>query len=338
MDLRDTIRKRERIYEDYVVDLRPKSLEEFVGQEKVKEKLKISIDASKLRNDHLDHILLVGPPGLGKTTLAQIIANELGVEVHITSGPVLEKQGDLAAILTNLNKGDVLFIDEIHRMSRSVEELLYTAVEDFQIDIMVGKGAGARSVRIPLNPFTLIGATTRAGLLTSPLRSRFGMILELEFYTPVELGTIVKKAAKLLGYEIEEDAAVELGRRARGTPRIALRLLKRVRDLATVENKKVIDISIVRKTMKILEIDDLGLDGTDRKILRTIIEVYGGGPVGLNSLSATLGMEPDTISEVYEPYLLQAGLLARTSRGRIATDLAYRHLGYEKQGELFKDV
>ena len=317
--------------------LRPKKLEEFIGQESVKGKLSIAIDAAKMRKEPLDHVLLVGPPGLGKTTLAQIIANEMGVQIHVTSGPILERQGDLASILTSLERGDVLFIDEIHRMSKAVEELLYTAIEDFQIDIMIGKGPGARSVRIPLQPFTLVGATTRAGLLTSPLRSRFGMILELTLYSPEELAEIVKKAASVLGMGIEEEAALELGKRARGTPRIALRLLKRVRDVATVERKKVIDLEVVRKTMDILEIDELGLDSTDRRILKTIIEVYGGGPVGLNALAATLGMEPDTISEVYEPYLLQAGLIARTNRGRIATDKAYSHLGIERQGKLFEE-
>lgn len=320
---------------DDVIVLRPQNLNEFVGQENVKRKLSIALSAAKMRRESLDHILLVGPPGLGKTTLSQIIANELGVQIHITSGPILERQGDLASILTSLERGDVLFIDEIHRMSRSVEEILYSAVEDFQIDIMIGKGAGARSVRIPLQPFTLIGATTRAGLLTSPLRSRFGMILELVFYSPEELSEIVKKASEKLGISIEDDAAVEVGRRSRGTPRIALRLLKRVRDVATVEKMNIIDLDIVEKTMRILEIDELGLDATDRRIIKTMIEIYGGGPVGLNALAATLGMEPDTISEVYEPYLLQAGLIARTSRGRIVTDKGYKHLGYERQEKLF---
>ncbi len=320
---------------DDVVVLRPQTLDEFVGQENVKKKLSIALNAAKMRGEPLDHVLLVGPPGLGKTTLSQIVANELGVQIHITSGPILERQGDLASILTSLERGDVLFIDEIHRMSRSVEELLYSAVEDFQIDIMIGKGAGARSVRIPLQPFTLIGATTRAGLLTSPLRSRFGMILELAFYSPQELAEIVKKASEKLGISISEDAATEIGKRSRGTPRIALRLLKRVRDVATVENLDVIDLEVVEKTMRILEIDEIGLDSTDRRIIKTIIEVYGGGPVGLNALAATLGMEPDTISEVYEPFLLQAGLIARTSRGRVVTDRAYELLGYEKQEKLF---
>ncbi len=320
---------------DDVVVLRPQTLDKFVGQENVKKKLSIALNAAKMRGEPIDHVLLVGPPGLGKTTLSQIVANELGVQIHITSGPILERQGDLASILTSLERGDVLFIDEIHRMSRSVEELLYSAVEDFQIDIMIGKGAGARSVRIPLQPFTLIGATTRAGLLTSPLRSRFGMILELAFYSPQELAEIVKKASEKLGISISEDAATEIGKRSRGTPRIALRLLKRVRDVATVENLDVIDLEVVEKTMRILEIDEIGLDSTDRRIIKTIIEVYGGGPVGLNALAATLGMEPDTISEVYEPFLLQAGLIARTSRGRVVTDRAYELLGYEKQEKLF---
>ncbi len=318
-----------------VVNLRPKSLKDFIGQENVKKKLKIAIEASKMRGDHLDHILLVGPPGLGKTTLAQIVANELGVNIYATSGPVLERQGDLAAILTNLSRGDVLFIDEIHRMAKSAEELLYTAIEDFKIDIMIGKGPAAKSVRISLNPFTLIGATTRSGLLTSPFRSRFGIILELSFYEPKELATIIEKAAEMMDIKIEKEASLILGKRSRGTPRIALRLLKRVRDVATVEGKDVIDVETVEKAMRILDIDDLGLDEIDRRILKTIIEVYGGGPVGLNSLAATLGLEPDTISEVYEPYLIQAGLLARTTRGRIATDAAYSHLGYKKRDTLF---
>jgi len=318
-----------------VVNLRPRSLKDFVGQENVKKKLKIAIEASKMRGDHLDHILLVGPPGLGKTTLAQIVANELGVSIYATSGPVLERQGDLAAILTNLSRGDVLFIDEIHRMAKSAEELLYTAIEDFKIDIMIGKGPAAKSVRISLNPFTLIGATTRSGLLTSPFRSRFGIILELSFYKPEELATIIEKAANMMDIKIEKEASLMLGRRSRGTPRIALRLLKRVRDVATVEGKDVVDVETVEKAMRILDIDELGLDDVDRRILRTIIEVYGGGPVGLNSLAATLGLEPDTISEVYEPYLIQAGLLSRTTRGRIATDAAYSHLGYKRKNTLF---
>ncbi len=310
------------------LNLRPETLEEFVGQETVKRKLRLAIDAVKMRGDTLDHILLVGPPGLGKTTLARIIANELGSSIHMTSGPILERQGDLASILTKLERGDVLFIDEIHRMTKPVEELLYSALEDFQIDIMIGKGPGARSIRIDLNPFTLVGATTRSALLTSPLRTRFGLVLELDFYKPEELALIVKRAAEVLGIGIDDVASLEIGKRARGTPRIAIRLLKRVRDVATVEGKDRIDLETVDKTMKILEIDELGLDEFDRKILRTIIEVYKGGPVGLNSLSATLGVEPDTISDVYEPYLLRIGMVARTPRGRIATERAYSHLGY----------
>ncbi len=322
---------------DTLIDIRPRRLDEFVGQETVKRKIELAVNAAKMRDEPLDHVLLIGPPGLGKTTLAQIIANEMGSEIHITSGPILERQGDLAAILTNLERKDVLFIDEIHRMSKPVEELLYSALEDFQIDIMIGKGPSARSVRIGLKPFTLIGATTRSGLLTSPLRSRFGIILELDFYKPEELADILSKASSVLGMEIQREAALELAKRSRGTPRIALRLLKRVRDVATVERKAVIDLETVVKTMDILEIDDLGLDSVDRKILRSIIEIYNGGPVGLNSLSATLGIEPDTISEVYEPYLLQAGLISRTPRGRMATQKAYEHLGYSGQVELFKE-
>ncbi len=322
---------------EILIDIRPRRLEEFIGQSSVKRKIELAINAAKMRDEPLDHVLLVGPPGLGKTTLAQIIANEMESDIYITSGPILERQGDLAAILTNLEHKDVLFVDEIHRMSKPVEELLYSALEDFQIDIMIGKGPSARSVRIALKPFTLVGATTRSGLLTSPLRSRFGIILELDFYKPEDLAEIIERASKALNIEIYPDAALELARRSRGTPRIALRLLKRVRDVATVEGKKTIDRDTVTKTMDILEIDNLGLDSMDRKILKVIIEIYNGGPVGLNSLSATLGIEPDTISEVYEPYLLQAGLISRTPRGRVATQKAYRHLGYQEQAELFEE-
>lgn len=319
--------------------LRPKNLEEYIGQDKIKERLKLAIEAAKKRKEPLDHVLLAGPPGLGKTTLAYVIANEMGTNIHITSGPVLEKQGDMAAILTNLEFGDVLFIDEIHRLSRAVEEILYSALEDFQIDIMIGKGPSARSIRIDIKPFTLVGATTRSGLLSSPLRNRFGMVLELDFYDTNDIKQIIMRTSKLMGINISDEAALYLAKRSRGTPRIAIRLLKRVRDLSTVEGKNKIDLGLVSRVMKILGIDDEGLDDFDKKILKVIIEIFNGGPVGLNAIAATLGVEPDTISEVYEPYLLQSGFIARTSRGRVATEKAYNHLGYSKgEGPLFEGV
>lgn len=319
--------------------LRPKNLEEYIGQDKIKERLKLAIEAAKKRKEPLDHVLLAGPPGLGKTTLAYVIANEMGTNIHITSGPVLEKQGDMAAILTNLEFGDVLFIDEIHRLSRAVEEILYSALEDFQIDIMIGKGPSARSIRIDIKPFTLVGATTRSGLLSSPLRNRFGMVLELDFYDTNDIKQIIMRTSKLMGINISNEAALYLAKRSRGTPRIAIRLLKRVRDLSTVEGKNKIDLGLVSRVMKILGIDDEGLDDFDKKILKVIIEIFNGGPVGLNAIAATLGVEPDTISEVYEPYLLQSGFIARTSRGRVATEKAYNHLGYSKgEGPLFEGV
>jgi len=325
----DFLSPERTVYDSGVQFLRPKSLDEFIGQEKVKRKLSLALKAAKMRGEILDHILLAGPPGLGKTTLAHIIASEMQTNIHITSGPVLAKQGDMAAILTSLERGDVLFIDEIHRLNKAVEEVLYSAIEDFQIDIMIGKGPSAKSIRIDIQPFTLVGATTRSGLLSSPLRSRFGMILELDFYTTEELKEIVKRAARLMDVEIEEEAAEMIAKRSRGTPRIAIRLTKRVRDMLTVEGADRIDIRIVQKTMEILNIDEEGLDEFDRKILKTIIEVYRGGPVGLNALAASLGVEADTLSEVYEPYLLQSGFIARTPRGRIATKKAYEHLKYE---------
>lgn len=309
------------------VSLRPKTLAEYIGQSKVKENLKIYIDAVKIRGDTLDHVLLYGPPGLGKTTLSNIIAAELGVNIRITSGPAIEKQGDLAALLTNLGEGDVLFIDEIHRLSRSIEEILYPAMEDFALDIIIGKGPSARSIRLPLPRFTLIGATTRAGQLTTPLRDRFGVILKLELYTPDELAAIVRRSAKILNVEISDAGAFELASRSRGTPRVANRLLKRIRDFATVRGDGTITDEIARDALMQLEIDALGLDNTDRNMLRAIIEYYDGGPVGLDTLAATVGEEAITLEDVYEPYLMQIGFLSRTPRGRCATRLAYEHLG-----------
>ena len=307
--------------------LRPRTLEDYIGQEKTKENLKIYIEAAKLRGESLDHVLLYGPPGLGKTTLSNIIAAEMGVNIRVTSGPAIEKQGDLAALLTNLSEGDVLFIDEIHRLSRSVEEILYPAMEDNALDIIIGKGPAARSIRIDLPRFTLIGATTRAGQLTTPLRDRFGVMLKLELYTPEELTTIVIRSAGILGFSITDDGAYEIASRSRGTPRIANRLLKRVRDFAQVNGKDRIDSQIAGIALQRLEIDQLGLDNTDRRMLETIIKFYDGGPVGLETLAATVGEEAVTLEDVYEPYLLQIGFLSRTPRGRCVTRLAYEHLG-----------
>ncbi|AMW33665.1 Holliday junction branch migration DNA helicase RuvB [Fervidobacterium islandicum] len=322
-------------YDTY--SLRPKFLAEYIGQDNIKQRLELAISASKMRGEQLDHILLAGPPGLGKTTLAVVIANELNANIHITSGPVLEKQGDVAAILTNLERGDVLFIDEIHRMNRAVEEILYSAMEDFQIDIMIGKGPAARSIRVDLQPFTLIGATTRSGLLTSPLRNRFGMIFEMNFYTEEELSLIITRAAQVMDVSIKPEAALMIARRSRGTPRIAIRLLKRVRDLSTVKGSKLIDVETVEEVMTLLGIDEYGLDEMDRKLLRVIIEVYKGGPVGLKALAASLGVTEDTIAEVYEPYLVQSGFLARTARGRVATEKSYKYFGINTLGGLFSD-
>ena len=312
---------------DVEVSLRPKKLDDYIGQEKVKENLKIYIEAAKKRNEPLDHVLLYGPPGLGKTTLSNIIATEMGVNIRITSGPAIEKQGDLAAILTNLNEGDVLFIDEIHRLSRSVEEILYPAMEDYALDIIIGKGPAARSIRIDLPRFTLIGATTRAGQMTTPLRDRFGVILKLELYTPEELATIVRRNAGILGMEISDDGAYEIASRSRGTPRIANRLLKRVRDFAQIMADGAIDSKIANYALNKLEIDQLGLDNVDRRMLETIIKFYDGGPVGLETLAATVGEEAVTLEDMYEPYLMQIGFLNRTPRGRCVTRLAYEHLG-----------
>ena len=317
---------------DVEINLRPKAFDEYIGQEKVKEMLKVYIDAAKGRGDSLDHVLLYGPPGLGKTTLSGIIAAEMGVNFRVTSGPAIEKQGDLAAILTNLAPGDVLFIDEIHRLSRSIEEILYPAMEDYVLDIIIGKGPAARSIRVPLPRFTLIGATTRAGQLTTPLRDRFGVLLRLELYSHNELATIIKRSATLLDVEIDEDGAYEIASRSRGTPRIANRLLKRVRDYAQVKGDGKITLAIAKTALKALEIDELGLDNIDRKMLETIIKFYDGGPVGLETLAATIGEEAITIEDVYEPYLMQIGFLSRTPRGRCVTRLAYEHLGLPYKG------
>ncbi len=309
--------------------LRPKTLDEYIGQSKVKENMKIYIEAAKKRGEPLDHCLFYGPPGLGKTTLSNIISNEMHSNIKITSGPAIEKPGDLAAILTNLSEFDVLFIDEIHRLSKSVEEILYPALEDFTLDIMIGKGPSARSIRLDLPRFTLIGATTKAGALATPLRDRFGIVHRLELYSPEELATIVKRSAKILGLEIEEEAAIEIARRSRGTPRIANRLLKRVRDYASVLGDGKITLKVTKHALNKLEIDELGLDETDRKLLDIMITQYSGRPVGIEALAVSLGEELDTIEDVYEPYLIQIGFIARTPRGRIPLKSAYDHLGYE---------
>lgn len=314
-------------------NLRPQTLGEYIGQERIKSNLKVYIEAAKARGESLDHVLFYGPPGLGKTTLSGIIANEMGVNMKVTSGPAIEKPGEMAAILNNLQEGDVLFVDEIHRLNRQVEEVLYPAMEDFAIDIMLGKESSARSIRLDLPHFTLVGATTRAGLLTAPLRDRFGVVQKLEFYTPEELKIIVERSAQVLGVEIEAGGAAEIARRSRGTPRLANRLLKRVRDFAQVKYDGVITREVADFALDILDVDKIGLDNNDRNILLMIIEKFSGGPVGLDTLAAALGEDAGTLEDVYEPYLLMNGFLNRTPRGRTATAAAYRHLGIPMDGE-----
>lgn len=310
--------------------LRPQHLKEYIGQEKVKSNLKVYIDAARQRGESLDHVLLYGPPGLGKTTLAGIIANEMGTSLKVTAGPAIEKPGEMAAILNNLKDGDVLFVDEIHRLPRQVEEVLYPAMEDYVIDVVIGKGTAARSIRFDLPRFTLVGATTRAGMLSAPLRDRFGVVNRLEFYTPEELCEIVSHSAKLLGVEIEEEGAMELARRSRGTPRLANRFLKRVRDFAQIKYDGKITKEVADFALDLLEVDKLGLDKTDRNIITTMIQQFGGGPVGIETLAVAIGEDAGTLEDVYEPYLVQNGLLLRTPRGRVASDIAYRHFGIER--------
>ena len=345
MDFEDRIMDTSEIPSDAIDSdnpLRPKTLDDYIGQDKAKENLRVFIEAAKKRGESLDHVLLYGPPGLGKTTLSAIIANEMGVNIRITSGPAIEKPGDLAALLTNLNPGDVLFIDEIHRLSRSVEEILYPSMEDFAIDIITGKGQMAASYHLPLPKCTLVGATTRAGQLTAPLRDRFGVVLRLEMYSPEELAQIITRSAGILNIKIDEEGALELASRSRGTPRIANRLLKRVRDFSEVISDGVITLEVAQTALERLEIDELGLDQNDRRLLDTMIRYYNGGPVGLETIAAAIGEEAVTIEDVYEPYLMQIGFLARTPRGRCVTAAAYQHLGYKvptntaaAQGSLF---
>jgi Holliday junction DNA helicase RuvB len=317
----------------YEAGLRPRAIDDYIGQDRVRENLQVSIAAARQRGEALDHVLLYGPPGLGKTTLAYVIANELGAPIRATSGPVLEKPGDLAAILTNLTEREVLFIDEIHRMPPAIEEILYPALEDYELDIMIGQGPSARSVKVPLQKFTLIGATTRAGLLTSPLRARFGIVHRLEFYTDADLGEIVRRSARILGAPIDDAAASEIARRSRGTPRIANRLLRRVRDFAQVRADGTISPAVADAALKLLEVDEHGFDEIDRKLLRTIIDKFGGGPVGINTISAAISEEKDAIEDIYEPFLIQIGFLDRTPRGRVATPRAYGYFGLTAPGK-----
>ena len=323
-----------RVDEDaqYEAGLRPRTLDDYIGQDRIRENLQVSVAAARQRGDALDHVLLYGPPGLGKTTLAYVIGNELGVPVRATSGPVLEKPGDLAAILTNLGEHEVLFIDEIHRMPAAIEEILYPALEDYELDIMIGQGPSARSVKVPLQKFTLIGATTRAGLLTSPLRARFGIVHRLEFYTAGDLEEIVRRSARILGVPIDDASAAEIARRSRGTPRVANRLLRRVRDYAQVRASGSITADVADAGLKLLEVDEYGFDEVDRKLLRTIIDKFGGGPVGINSIAAAISEEKDAIEDIYEPFLIQIGFVDRTPRGRVATARAYAFFGLDAPG------
>lgn len=329
----ENVIKQYSLEDDHTIDntIRPESIEEYIGQGDVKENIKVFIEAAKMRNEPLDHVLLYGPPGLGKTTLAFIIAHELGTNIKTASGPSIEKSGDLAAILSSLEPGDVLFIDEIHRMPRYIEEILYPAMEDFSLDIIVGSEGNSRNIKIDLPPFTLVGATTRAGDLSSPLRDRFGIVSKLQFYTTEELCAIIKRTSRVLNMPIDEDAAIELAKRSRGTPRIANRLFKRVRDFALVREKARIDLEITNEALERLKIDKYGLDSTDQELLLAIINKFNGGPVGIEAISSSIGEEATTIEDVYEPYLLQIGLLKRTSRGRVATDKAYEILGIERK-------